>query len=156
MSLMSGRKWLVGVFLNESPSNIALLRTIRMQDVALIKFYEAGFVGVGSEYPGGAVSVYTKETKPDERKPDKLSYFEYRGYAVTKEVYNPDYTTAAKNTAPDNRTTLYWNPDASTDQYNKSITVRFFNNDFSKKFRIVIEGFDAEGRLVHLEKVVGQ
>lgn len=155
MSLMSGRKWLVGVFLNEAPSNIALLRTIRMQDVALIKFYEAGFVGVGSEFPGGAVAVYTKEAKPDERKPDKLSFFEYKGYAVTKEFYNPDYSTAVKNTAPDNRTTLYWNPDASTDQYNKSITVRFFNNDYSKKFRIVVEGFDADGKLVHLEKVVG-
>lgn len=155
MSLMSGRKWLVGVFLNEAPSNIALLRTIRMQDVALIKFYEAGFVGVGSEFPGGAVAVYTKEAKPDERKPDKLSYFEYNGYAITKEFYHPDYTTAAKNTAPDNRTTLYWNPDASTDQYNKSITVRFFNNDFTKKFKIVVEGFDADGKLVHFEKILG-
>lgn len=156
ISLMSGRKWLVGVFLNEAPANISLLRTIRMQDVALIKFYEAGFVGVGSEFPGGALAVYTKEMKPEETKPDKLSYFEYRGYAVTKEFYNPDYTTAAKTTAPDNRTTLYWNPDASTDQFNKSITVRFFNNDFSKKFRIVVEGFDAEGKLVHMEKLVGE
>ncbi len=156
MSLMSGRKWLVGVFLNEAPSNIALLRTIRMQDVALIKFYEAGFVGVGSEFPGGALAVYTKEGKPEETKPDKLSYFEYRGYTVIKEFYNPDYTVTAKTTAPDNRTTLYWNPDASTDQFNKSITVRFFNNDFSRKFRIVVEGFDAEGKLVHVEKVVGQ
>jgi hypothetical protein len=47
-SLMSGQKWSVGIFLNEEPANISQLRILRVQDVALIKFYEAGFVGVGS------------------------------------------------------------------------------------------------------------
>ena len=49
MSLMTGQKWPIGIFINEAPANIVLLRTIRMQDVALIKFYEAGFIGVGRD-----------------------------------------------------------------------------------------------------------
>ena len=61
MSLMSGRNWAIGLFLNEQPVNIGLLRTIQVKDLALVKFYEAGFVGVGSSYPGGAIAVYTTE-----------------------------------------------------------------------------------------------
>jgi hypothetical protein len=156
ISLMSGQKWLVGVFLNESPSDISLLRTLRIQDVALIKFYEAGFVGVGSGSPGGAISVYTKERFKEDEKPDKLNFFEYQGYSITKEFYQPDYGGAdAKRTAPDNRSTLYWNPDVYTDSETRSVKLNFFNNDFSKKYKIVLEGFDANGKLLHLEKIIG-
>ncbi|MBI5858175.1 MAG: hypothetical protein HZB42_11085 [Sphingobacteriales bacterium] len=154
-SLMTGQKWLIGIFLDEAPANIGLLQTIRMQDVALIKFYEAGFVGVGSSYPGGAVAVYTKE-KIKEEKPDKWNYFERNGYAVSREFYNPDYSPAGpKQPTTDNRTTLYWNPNVYTEQGAKSVKLYFYNNDFSKKFKVVVEGFDAEGRLIHAEKLIG-
>ena len=156
-SLLTGQKWIVGVFLNEVPTQIGQLRTIRVQDVALIKFYEAGFIGSGSGSPGGAVVVYTKEKFKEEEKPDKLNNFVYNGYSITKEFYNPDYNgTDAKRTLPDNRTTLYWNPDVYTDTETKSVKLKFFNNDFSKKFKIVVEGFDANGKLIHQEKIIGE
>jgi len=155
-SLLTAQKWAVGIFLNEVPTEISLLRTIRVQDVALIKFFDAGFVGVGSSFPGGAVAVYTKEKFKEEEKVDKLNHFEYQGYSITKEFYSPDYSAAdAKRTAPDNRTTLYWNADVYTDTETKSVKLNFFNNDFSKKFKIVVEGFDASGKLIHLEKIIG-
>jgi len=156
MSLLTGQKWAVGIFVNEEPVDISYLRTLRVQDVALIKFYEAGFVGVGSGSPGGAVAVYTKEKFKEDEKPDKLNHFEYNGYSVTKEFYSPDYKAAdAKRTAQDNRTTLYSNPDVYTDTETKSIKLNFFNNDFSKKIKIIVEGFDAAGKLIHLEKIIG-
>lgn len=156
MSLMTGKKWLVGVFIDEAPANIGLLQSMRMGDVALIKFWEAGFVGVGSEYPGGALAVYTKEKNKDMPKPDKLNYFEYNGYSITKEFYNPDYSPVGpKQPLTDNRTTLYWNPDLYTDADSKSAKLYFFNNDISKRFKVVVEGFDASGKLVHVERVVG-
>ena len=155
-SLMTGQKWAVGVFLNESPANIGLLRNIRMQDVALIKFFEAGFVGSGSAYPGGAVAVYTKEMFKEEQKPDKLNYFEYNGYSITREFYNPDYSPAGpKQPLTDNRTTLYWNPDVYTEAESKSVKLYFYNNDFSRRFKVVLEGFDAAGKLIHAEKIIG-
>lgn len=156
ISLMTGQKWSVGVFLNEVPAQVSLLRTIRVQDVALIKFYEAGFVGVGSGSPGGAVAVYTKEKFVDETVPDKLNHFIYNGYSITKEFYNPDYSKTNTNTIPDNRTTLYWNPDVYTDMESKSIKINFFNNDFSKKLKIIVEGFDASGKLIHIEKLISK
>jgi hypothetical protein len=156
MSLMTGQKWAVGIFLNELPTNIGFLRTIMAKDIALVKFWEAGFVGVGSSFPGGAVAVYTKERFKEDVQPDKLEYFERNGYAVTKEFYSPDYnTTDAKKTSADNRTTLYWNPDVSTNASSGSVQLKFFNNDFSKKFKIVVEGFDADGKLIYTEKIIG-
>jgi hypothetical protein len=122
----------------------------------LVKFYDAGFVGSGSGAPGGAIAVFTKDVSKEEIKPDKLNHFEYNGYSVTKEFYSPDYNADdARRTAPDNRTTLYWNPDVYTDTETTSVKLKFFNNDFSKKFKIIVEGFDGAGKLIHLEKIVG-
>ena len=154
-SLLTGQKWLVGLFLNEAPADMIQLQILRVSDVALIKFYEAGFVGVGSGAPGGALAVYTKE-KLVENKPDKLEYVIYNGYSITKEFYNPDYSLAdTKHTVADNRTTLYWNPDVYTDTEKKSVKLSFYNNDFSKKFKVMVEGFDASGKLIHYEKIIG-
>jgi hypothetical protein len=154
-SLQSGRNWLVGIFLNENPTDINQLRILRADDVALVKFYEAGFVGVGSNFPGGALAVYTREKSNKDLKPEKLNYVVADGYTITKEFYSPDYGTPdPKHTIADRRTTLYWNPNLVTDGDTHSIKVNFYNNDVTKKFRVVLEGFDANGRLVHAEKLV--
>ena len=155
-SLMSGQKWLVGIFIDEIPADINQLRIMRVDDVALVKFYEAGFVGVGSGSPGGALAVYRKEKSNKDIKPDKLEFVDFQGYSISKEFYQPNYNeSSAHHRLTDNRSTIYWNPDIYTDAESKSVKFNFFNNDFSKKFKIVIEGFDAAGRLIHLEKVIG-
>ena len=151
---MTGQKWLVGIFLNEVPTDINQLKILRADDISLVKFYEAGFVGVGSGSPGGALAVYTKE-KFIEDKPDKLEYVQYNGYSIVKEFYNPDYSVQeARHSLSDNRTTLYWNPNVYTDTETKSVKLNFYNNDFSKKFKVIAEGFDAAGKLIHVEKII--
>ncbi|MEO7620650.1 MAG: hypothetical protein ABIT05_13125 [Chitinophagaceae bacterium] len=155
MSLMTGQKWIVGIFLNEIPTDMIELKILRVDQVALVKFYEAGFIGAGSGAPGGAVAVYTKE-RFVETKPDKMEYVEYNGYSIIKEFYSPDYNGAdAKRSSLDSRSTLYWNPNIFTDTETKSVKLNFFNNDISKKFKVVVEGFDAAGKLIHQEKIVG-
>jgi len=155
ISLMSGKKWTVGLFIDETPTDMNQLRILRMDQVALIKFFESGFVGVGSGSPGGALAVYTKDRTAVESKPDKLEYVTYNGYSITKEFYNPDYSKPEpKHSLADNRTTLYWNPNIYTDTETKSVRLNFYNNDFSKKFKVIAEGFDASGKLIHIEKIV--
>lgn len=154
-SLMTGQKWPVAVFVNEQLADAVQLVTIRAVDIALVKYFDAGFVGVGSTYPGGAISVYTKEKLPEERRPDKLEFVEYNGYTITKEFYNPDYSNnTIRHPQSDKRTTLYWNPDIITDAVTKTVKIRFYNNDFSTAFRVTLEGFDAAGKLVHAEKII--
>lgn len=155
-SLGSGRKWAVGIFLNEAPTDIFQLRLLRAEDIALVKFFDAGFVGVGSSFPGGAISVYTKEEGGTPGRPEKLNSVSYNGYSITKEFYNPDYNNPdTHKPQADNRTTVYWNPDVFTDAGTRSVKLQFFNNDFSRRLRIVVEGFDAQGRLIHTEKIIG-
>ena len=154
MSLMTGQKWLIGIFVNEQPVNMSYLRTIRAKDVAMVKFYDAGWVGVGSSTPGGALAIYTKEKNTEAPRPDDLLSFYYKGYSISRQFYTPDYAAHPVIAAPDNRTTLYWNPDVITDNNTKSVTLNFYNNDFSKQFKVVVEGFDASGKLVHVEKMI--
>lgn len=155
-SLSSGQRWIVGTFLNEQPVDIFMLRTLRAVDLALIKFFDAGFVGAGSTYPGGLIAVYTRDRFTEQPKADKLEFVEYNGYSIQKQFYSPDYGVAgAKAQLRDNRTTLYWNPDVFTDTETKSVNLNFYNNDFSKKFKVIVEGFDAAGKLIHAEKVIG-
>ena len=152
-SLINGQKWTVDVFLDESPVNAALLRTLRADDIALVKYYDAGFVGVGSNAPGGAIAVYTKKKGNESAPVEKLEYFTVNGYSVQREFFSPDYSTPDANLqVPDYRSTIYWNPNIYTDTESNTIPLKFFNNDKSKKLRVVVEGFDVNGKLIHLEK----
>ncbi len=153
-SLISGQRWTVGLFINEQPAELLQLRMLRADEIALVKFYEAGFVGTSSTTPGGAVAVYTKEKKMEPAKDDKLEVFTYPGYTVIKEFFNPDYSAPPKKQVEDNRTTLFWAPVLFTDATTTTVPVHFYNNDTGKKYKVVIEGFDVNGKLVHLERIV--
>ncbi len=146
----------VAIFLNESPAYVGILKTITMNEVALIKFYDPGFIGAGgADGPGGAISVYTKKDISRPGNIDKLDHVVYNGYSLTKEFYSPDYSLPVQQKMDEDiRTTLYWNPELYTDNSSKNTSLKFYNNDFSKKLKIVVEGFDANGRLIHLEKFI--
>jgi hypothetical protein len=153
-----GNHFIVAIYLNESPAFVGILKTIPMDQVALIKFYEPGFIGSGAaEAPGGVLAVYTKKIIIPEGRLEKLDNISYKGYSLTKEFYSPDYATAGSNNPQaDYRSTLYWNPELYTSSQSNTVQLKFFNNDFSKKLKIVIEGFDASGKLIHLEKIIGK
>ncbi len=158
-SLQSGQKWKVELLLDESSSTVTNIRSINMSQVAMIKFYEAGFIGVGSNGPGGAVAVYLKKDTDfgQQAVNESEKFVSVNGYSVTQEFYHPDYSRPARqHSDPDNRATLYWNPDLKPGNDAQSIKFSFFNNDVSKKINIVIEGFDARGRLLHYEKTEGE
>lgn len=77
------------------------------------------------------------------------------GYTVPRQFYSPDYSAPNENNAlPDLRTTLFWKPDVHLDKTHPSVSLKFYNNDFSQKLRIVIEGMNEEGQLFRYEKVL--
>ena len=155
VSLASGAKWSVAIFVDEVPADPATLRVFRMDEIALIKFYDPGFVGAGSNGPGGALAIYTKKQQQAPPKNVKMDYVTYKGYAITREFYNPDYAVPnIRHDLPDVRTTLYWNSAIFLDAESNKTSIRFFNNDHSKQLRMVIEGFTGDGKLVHIEKLI--
>jgi TonB-dependent SusC/RagA subfamily outer membrane receptor len=70
-----------------------------------------------------------------------------KGYYQNRQFYSPQYT-AAPDAKPDLRTTVYWNPHVATAPTGKG-TFNYFNTDQAGAYRIVIEGINAEGNLVH-------
>ena len=68
------------------------------------------------------------------------------GYSKFKEFYNPVYTKEPAYEA-DTRSTLYWNHYILTNKKTPRFRVEFYNNDFSKKLLVVLEGINSEGRM---------
>jgi len=79
---------------------------------------------------------------------------DYDGYSIIKEFYQPDYSRPVENRFADYRLTLDWNPEIYVNGLNPVIPVRFYNNDRTKKFRVVAEGITSDGKLLMYESVI--
>lgn len=145
------------VFLNEMRSDIDQVKNIPMSDVAYIKVFRPPFFGASGGGAGGAISVYTRKGADVKQTPGPgsggLGYQILAGYTPYKEFYSPNYSVN-NNSQPDVRTTLYWNPYVLTDKKNKTYKIEFYNNDISKRLRVVLEGVNAEGKLTRIEKIL--
>lgn len=142
-------------FLNEMPSDAYNIQHLQMNDIAYIKVFRPPFMGSSGSGPSGAIVVYTR--KPDDIKYNTVSALKsvlLNGYTAYKEFYHPDYFVSQTYSIVDTRTTLYWNPFVLTDKNNKTFKIDFYNSDVVKKFRIVIEGMNALGKLARFETVI--
>lgn len=101
----------------------------------------------------GAIAVYTKKPTTGNQLVKSLSYTILSGYTPVKQFYSPDYSVIEKSDVPDYRTTLYWKPFILTDKDHHSITLTFYNNDITKRIKILIEGCNEDGKLVSMEKI---
>jgi hypothetical protein len=54
----------------------------------------------------------------------------------------------------DYRKTLYWNPFVITDKKKRRILLPFYNNDITKKLKIILEGCNEDGKLTRVEKIL--
>jgi hypothetical protein len=145
------------VFLNEIRSDIDQVKSLPMSDVAYIKVFRPPFFGASGGGAGGAIAIYTRKGGDVKQAPGPgnggLGYQILAGYTPYKEFYSPNYSVN-NNSQPDVRTTLYWNPYILTDKKNKTYKIEFYNNDISKKLRVVLEGINAEGKLTRIEKIL--
>jgi len=144
------------IYLDEIQTDPSFLQSLNMNDVAYVKVFSPGSVGVISSRGGGAIAVYTKKGG-DRTTNDKtgLGYVQITGYTPVKQFYSPDYATSSSlNELPDLRTTLYWAPYIILDKNQKRVKIQFYNNDVSRRFRVVMEGINANDKLVRVEKVI--
>lgn len=143
-------------YLNEMRTDIASIRDIPLQHIAMIKAFPPIFMFAAGSGAGGAVAVYTK-MGADNNPPDQTEVKSIRvpGYTKFKEFYSPVYDQSENNrTASDNRTTLYWNPNLITNRSQQHIQIEYFNNDFTKTFKVVLEGINSAGKMTRIEKII--
>ncbi len=154
MSLFGG-KIPMDLYLNEVPSNSLQISTIPVNQVALVKVYPQGFIGGAGNSPGGALAIFTKSGSDMALLPgtDQAYQFGFQGFSAAREFFSPDYSQV--NIAEkDTRTTLYWNPYLRTDPNDKACHFSFYNNDRTRRIRVVLEGMSEDGRLLRIEKIL--
>ncbi|MEI9958132.1 MAG: hypothetical protein WDM90_17915 [Ferruginibacter sp.] len=145
------------VFLDESLSDPSELDKINVGDIAYIKVVYPYFGNRDDQQIKTAISIYFKKGDDliDHRPKDTdLQEVKVSGYSPIKEFYSPDYSQKNTATASDARTTLLWQPYILTDATNRKIPITFYNNDFTKKIRVTLEGVNDEGKIIHLEKII--
>ncbi|MCX6205517.1 MAG: hypothetical protein NTZ19_04605 [Bacteroidetes bacterium] len=156
-SNVPGLNWRDGspdLFINEIPSDAGAIMELSMSEVAYIKVFRPPFMAASGSGASGAIVIYTK--KGQDIKTDNVKGLRYTlvsGYSNYREFYQPDYSTL-QSKYTDARSTLYWNPYILTDKKNKSVKFDFYNNDVSTRFRVIVEGVNANGKLARIEKII--
>lgn len=146
------------IFLNEMLTDARLVATIPANQVSMIKVYSS-FVGAEGNGNGGVLAIYTKKGADlTNALSTSADIFQYKGYSIMKEFYSPDYAIVSPihstQSQQDNRITLYWQPDIIIDGADIKFPIRFYNNDRTKKFRIIVEGMTSEGKMLFIEKTI--
>ena len=143
------------LYLDEMPVEVSQMKTIPMANVAMVKVFSPGSASGISNSGGGVISVYTKKGKDSGPDPSfkGLESVRIPGYSPAREFYSPDYLINPEPETDDIRTTLYWNPNFKGDKGNSKISIPFYNSDITHHFRVIVEGYNEDGKLTHSEKI---
>jgi len=137
------------------------VENMSITDVAMVRFIpppvwfaplNGGFIG--------AIVIYTKTHEDDVHSihgghPEntRLNQFTFNGYSTPREFLAEAPVAGKQRAGPGFRTTLFWAHDVQTDA-NGMARVHFVANGKTKKYRVVVQGFDKDGRPIYLEKVI--
>ncbi|MES2328054.1 MAG: hypothetical protein V4539_00540 [Bacteroidota bacterium] len=128
------------------------LYTLAVSEVAYVKAFPS--FGVGGKNAPAFIVIYTKDGKDINKGPGEMSYTLIGGYTPVKEFYLPQNDELPVNAQADLQRTLYWKPNILTTGNSNKVKIIFSNNDVSHSLRIVLEGFAADGRFIHLTKLL--
>lgn len=140
----------ISYYLNEMPIDVSELKFINPADVVLIKVNRNANLHLGLMGPGPSILIYTKNKGLKSK--FGLTTSTISGYSIPLQFKNPDYTVDSLR-SEDRRTTLLWIPNLKFEP-NGTSKLTFFNNTYTKRFRVVIQGIDAKGQMYHVEKII--
>lgn len=143
----------IALFLNEVNVSKDVINTLSVSDIALIKVLKNEAYALGATQ--GAIAIYTRTgVGVNARIYDKsFTQERYQGYAIVKEFFSPDYSDPENRRESDNRYTLYWNGKIQPAKDGK-YRFEFYNNDFGKSFRVLVQGIDKDGQLYYKEHII--
>jgi hypothetical protein len=145
------------LYLNEIQVDPSILQSTQVSEIAMVKVFRPGsMIGFGGS-PGGAIAVYTKKGGRNKNADftTGLDKAILAGYSSLKQFYAPDYIqNPPLDNTPDLRTTLYWKPYLLFGRNTGKTQIEFFNNDVTRKIRIVIEGINVDGKIARIEKII--
>ncbi len=151
------RQSATSLFLNEMPVDAEQVSSISVNDIAYVKVFRPPFFGAGGGGAGGGIAIYTRKGNDVVQTTSSkgLEMNTIVGYSSLKEFYMPNYGNSDElGIVADYRTTLYWNPYVFLDGGKRIMKIEFYNNDVTTSYKVVVEGVNEIGKMVHIEKVV--
>lgn len=142
------------LYVDEMKTEADMVQNIPMTDVAYIKVFRPPFMAMGGG--NGGIAIYTKRGGGAGAASVKgLESSSILGYSEIKEFSSPNYAIESPlDAVEDLRTTLLWKPFIFLDKTTKRVSIPFYNNDITKKLRVIIEGVTENGKIAHVEEVI--
>ncbi len=144
------------IYLNEMKVEASTISNLNVSEIAMVKVFSPGGASVISGGGGGVIAVYTKRGADNTPDPSikGLEMARIPGFTMTREFYSPDYLINPEPETDDIRTTLFWNPNLTGGKDKNRISIPFYNSDMTHKFRVILEGYNLDGKLIHAETIV--
>ncbi|GAC1302308.1 MAG: TonB-dependent receptor plug domain-containing protein [Mucilaginibacter sp.] len=155
-----GKRIPAQIFLRGTPVDAGTLSTINADDVESVELFMKDELGlINSAYGTNGAVVVNMKKMPETKKislqelrelmPQKNEItFMPKGYAAVRTFYLPRYIgpRASQSTQTDTRSTIYWNPNITTDKTGTA-SFEYFNADGKGTYRAIIEGLDKDGNI---------
>lgn len=128
------------------------LDNIVPSDVETIEVLKSiGYTSIYGTRGGGGVLIITTKRGGGSafnasRSVEGVTTFMPKGYDISREFYSPKYSPESTDSAPDFRSTIYWNPLIVTNETGKG-QFTYYCSDEPGIHRIVVEGIDMYGNL---------
>ena len=146
----------VSLYIDEWPADPNRVSSLSISDIAMIKFNTGPFGFFGGGAGSAVIAIYTArgDLRPVKKEPSFPSTT-INGYDVVKKFYSPDYDDNSKpNPDKDTRDQLLWQTLLPPTLAKDKSKVVFFNNDNTKRFKVIVQGFKYNGSPVYFEKVI--
>ncbi|MFV0604611.1 MAG: hypothetical protein ACK5NK_02105 [Niabella sp.] len=150
-----GQRRTMQMYLDEVPmQDASFIASLPTSDIALVKIFPT-FVGAPGGGANGVIAIYTKRgIDLDDYIEGTGDIIDYDGYSIMKEFYAPDYSQPVDSRYYDYRLTLNWQPEIYIAGKDLQIPIKFYNNDRTKRFKIIAEGITSNGKLLMVEKII--
>ncbi|SEF54679.1 hypothetical protein SAMN05421847_0283 [Halpernia humi] len=140
------------IYLDESPIDINFISSISVSDIAMVKIFK------GSVTLGNAIAIYFRKggmkSVNDTKEPKKNNTVTLKTYDKPVEFVEPNFNSDSyKKINSDTRNVLYWNPSLLQNP-KLHTTVKFFNNDSAKSFKVTIISFNELGAPLFFDEVL--
>lgn len=135
--------------LDGMPVDLMAIQSINPYDVDFVDVIKGPAASIyGGRASDGVIAVYTRigprEDVEVARGPG-ISNFTHPGYYKAREFYAPTYDRSLPGQEkPDYRTTLYWNPNAGTNEQGEA-AFSFYTSDNVSSYDIVVQGISRNG-----------
>ncbi|MDD2284492.1 MAG: TonB-dependent receptor plug domain-containing protein [Paludibacter sp.] len=146
--------FLIDGVVTEELEDVQFLNAFDIEEISLFKSASASLFGLRGG--NGVIAITLKKGVQQQNEiPSSLAHYTPLGYQKPAEFYVPKYEVDSirSQSKPDLRTTIYWNPDAKTDEEG-NIRLKFYTADKANNYRVKLEGVSNNGEICNYEGII--